>query len=70
MLGDGELITKMLDSMKNDARNIELQISELSFHIENGTTYNEWWQMSYLDRIRFVELINERIKARTGKEYF
>lgn len=70
MLGDDELIVKMLDDMELSRKQIADNIAELSFLVENGTTFQEWWAMSYDDRARFVHLINEKIKARTGKEYF
>jgi len=70
MIGDSELTTKMLEGLKHDADQLESQVAELSFHVNNGTSYHEWWQLSYLERCRFIELINSKIAAQSGKEYF
>lgn len=69
MLGDGDLIVKTIETLKNEAKEIERQLAELPVYTNGGVSYSEAKAMSYTERNLFINTLNQKMQISSGIEY-
>jgi hypothetical protein len=56
-----------LDRLDKEAKAIEKQITEMVIYSEGAISWSEAWFLSYGERNRFIETLNNYQKAKAGK---
>jgi hypothetical protein len=61
--GNGELITKLLESMETNRKTIESDIATLTFYMQGGLNYNDAWMLTIEQRQIMSKVIEKHYEA-------
>ena len=62
-----EKIQEVVEEVRQDAKAFIKTIADIAIY-GSGVTYNEIWNMSYNERQIFIDAIEEKISATSGKQ--
>jgi hypothetical protein len=69
---DSDGITKMVDAMEKETRNIRQEVLKLCWYMRGGLTYDEGMQLSQTEREIISEIVKENMETtkKSGLPFF
>jgi hypothetical protein len=61
--GNGDQITKLLESMESNRKTVESDIATLTFYMQGGLNYNDAWMLTIEQRQIMSKVIEKHHEA-------